>query len=112
MNQEIKYSSDNEIDFQEVEKVMVCAKWIIYQFEELSCLTLARVFQKAFDDAEAWIENIPQSKDHQGASEPRPFLLDAEVIRKLLIRYASIRDINTRHDILKGMEEITKKKAH
>lgn len=91
---------------------MSCARWLVGQFEELGCGSIARVFQRAVDDADAWI----QTKALNGqlpkeVAEPIKSK-EAVMIHNLLIKYASISDPEKREQILDDMLESIKDEAN
>src|SRR5688572_26978636 len=91
---------------------MGCARWIVGQFEELGCDSIARVFQRAVDDADAWIQtkalngHLPKE-----AAEPIKSK-EAIMIHNLLIKYASISDPERRKQILDDMLESVHEEAN
>lgn len=109
---EHKYTIDckQSVDIAELENLMLCARWLVLQMEELSCFSLANIFQKALDDSEAWIKNMICDDSLVAEANIRPFSTEAEIIRKLLVKYAGIKDQNTRDSILRRMELISDKK--
>lgn len=82
---------------------MSCARWLVGQFEELGCDSIARVFQKAVDDADAWIQT--KAVNGQLPKEAAEPIKSKEVllIHNMLVKYASIPDPKQREQILDDM---------
>ncbi len=96
-------------DIEELENTMLCARWLVHQFEDLHFESIARLFQRAIDDAEAWIETMVRNGEMpEKATEPIK-AEEAKAIHNILIKYASIDDAGIRQDILREMQRMTKK---
>ena len=98
------YSYDSE----ELENTMLCARWLVHQFENLQFESIARLFQRAIDDAEAWIETMVQSGALPVDCLEPIKAEEAKAIHNILVKYASIDDAQMRQDILNEMLRITK----
>lgn len=84
-------------------KTMNCARWIVREFEALQCSSIARIFQRAVDDADSWIQTMAmRGRLPKEADEPIR-AKEAAVIHNLLIKYASIDDPAMRKDVLSKM---------
>lgn len=82
---------------------MNCARWLVQQFEELDCASIARIFQKAVDDADSWIQTTAV-----GGRLPKECIdpiraREASQIHHMLVKYASIDSPQTRQLILQSM---------
>ncbi len=84
-------------------KTMNCARWIVQEFEALQCASIARIFQRAVDDADSWIQTMALRGRLPRESEEPIRAKEAAVIHNILIRYASIEDPVVRKDILGKM---------
>jgi hypothetical protein len=84
-------------------KTMDCARWIVQEFETLQCASIARIFQRAVDDADSWIQTMALRGKLPRESEEPIRAKEAAVIHNILIRYASIEDPVIRRDVLGKM---------
>jgi hypothetical protein len=82
---------------------MNCARWLVREFETLDCASIARIFQRAVDDADSWIQTMALRGKLPSESEAPIRAKEAEVIHNILIKYASIDDPGMRRDILGKM---------
>lgn len=99
-------------DLKELENIMLCAKWLIVQFENLDLLGLARLFQNAVSDAEAWIENMIYKEEFSSDFLDPVKDQESKAIYNILVKYASIGDPEIRKRILSEMSNATEKKYH
>lgn len=99
-------------DIQELDNLILCAKWLVVQFENINCKSLAAIFQKSINDSEAWIENMVEQSLLPQKNLELIKLGEAESIRKILIKYASINDPDIRKDILDRMVSIANGSSH
>jgi len=94
---------------EELENTMLCARWLVGQFESLDQESIARIFQKAVEDAEAWIHTmVARGQLPREYGEPIK-AREAAAIHNILIRYASIDDPDVRKNILAKMIASTNK---
>ena len=87
---------------------MGCARWLVGQFEEIDCGTLAKFFQRAVDDADAWIQT--KAVDGQLPKETAAPIKAREVLmlHNLLVKYSSFSpDIRERFlsEMNKGLDK-------
>lgn len=102
----------SEQDAAQIENVMLCARWLVHQFENINCGSVARLFQKAIDDAEAWVQTkILNGEISEQYGEPIKSR-EAKIIHNILIKYASIEDPEMRDAILGEMIGATKRISH
>lgn len=98
---------DNQAE--ELENTMLCARWLVHQFEELHCESIAKIFQKAVNDADSWIQTmVVQGNLPEEYAEPIK-AKEAALIHNLLIKYASIDDPDLRKNVLDKMITFTNK---
>lgn len=88
---------------EELSQTINCARWLVKQFEELDCTSIAKIFQRAVDDADAWIQTMAV-----GGRLPKEIAepiraREASLIHNMLVKYASIDDPLARKDILNEM---------
>lgn len=92
---------------QEIENVLLCAHWLVRQFEEIRCQELAALFSRAVEDAEAWVHSMVitgrLADDAEAPIEER----EAKSIHRILVKYASISDEGARENILQEMIRLT-----
>ena len=101
---------DNQAE--ELENTMLCARWLVLQFEDLHCGSIAKIFQRAVNDADAWIQTmVIQGKLPEEYAEPIK-AKEAALIHNLLIKYASIDDPDLRKSVLDKMMSSTNKNAY
>lgn len=93
-------------------KTMSCARWIVREFEELQCDSIARIFQRAVDDADSWIQTMALRGRLPDACEEPIRAKEAAVIHNILIKYASIDDPIMRQDILGKMMASIEEKSN
>lgn len=82
---------------------MSCARWLVQQFEVLDCASIARIFQKAVDDADSWIQTMAMGGALPKESADPIRAREAELIHNMLVKYASINDPSTRNALLSNM---------
>ena len=97
---------------EELHNILTCIRWLIQQLEEMQYDSIAVVFQKAVDDAEGWIHTMSENGLSLTERNEKLFLSEALMIRKLLVRYSSIQDPETRKSILEDMAQLTKEAKH
>lgn len=95
-------------DYEELENTLLCARWIVHQFENLKFESIARLFQRAIDDAEAWIGTMVQNGELPENCIESIKAEEAKIIHNILIKYASIDNSQLRKEILDEMLRITK----
>ncbi|NCC21907.1 MAG: hypothetical protein EOM26_05515 [Alphaproteobacteria bacterium] len=101
-----------EMHAEELENIMLCARWLVHQFENINCHSLAVIFQKAINDAEAWIQTmVRHGTIPPEFSEPIK-AREAELIHGILVKYASIDDPEMRREALDKMLEATRRKIN
>lgn len=112
MTKHVLRLEEDRDEFEQIENTLLCAKWLVKQFEDLKLITVARLFQNAIDDSEAWIHTmISQEKwSKQHADKIRE--QEAKSIHNILIKYASINDVQIREELLNEMLRITNKKQN
>ncbi len=106
--QTVKKPEPNHADVEEVRNTLVCAKWLVHQFENMNMHSVASLFQQALSDAEIWIENMTDQDglEHKFVEEVKE--QEAKAIHNILVKYASIDDKDIREGILSEMLRITK----
>lgn len=96
-------------------KAMNCARWLVREFESLQCDSIARIFQRAVDDADSWIQTMALRGKLPNECEEPIRAKEAAVIHNILVKYASIGDPTMRQDILgrmmSSLEESNDRKA-
>jgi hypothetical protein len=86
-----------------LQKTMNCARWIVQEFQSLHCAGIARIFQRAVDDADSWIQTMAVRGQLPSESSEPIKAKEAAVIHNILIKYASIDDPAMRKIILGKM---------
>lgn len=83
---------------------MSCARWLVGQFEQIGCGTLAGFFQHAVDDADAWIQTkaVDGELPREAASPIKA--REAMMLHNLLVKYSSF-DPEVRERFLAEMNE-------
>lgn len=94
---------ENKLD--ELDKTMLCAKWIVTQFEKNGYSSISRIFQIAVNDAEAWIHAmVTEGKISKDSFEPIK-AEEVKLLHNILVRYASISNPDHRNKVLESMKE-------
>jgi len=88
---------------EELENTMACARWLVREFEQLNCQSLANLFQNSVEDAEVWISHMGNSDHVKYKYESKIKEKEAQAIHRMLIKYAGINDANIRKKIIKEM---------
>ena len=88
---------------ENIENTMCCARWLVREFENISCNGVASIFDRAVKDAEVLIQKMSVSEDLPRACLESIRQKEANLIHGILVRYASIDDEIVRKKILDGM---------
>jgi|GEM_PF-5752637 len=91
----------------ELDKTMLCARWLVHQFEAIECESIAKIFQKAVNDADAWIHNMVIKGDLPKECFEPIKAEEISLLHNILVRYASINNPDLRREILDQMMENT-----
>lgn len=97
----------SKAELESLDNTMLCAKWIISQFQAIHCDSIARIFQKALDDAYSWIQTMAANDDLPHKCADPIHLNEAQIIHNILVRYASINNPEVRKTILSKMMSFT-----
>ncbi len=88
---------------ESIENTMCCARWLVREFENISCDGIASIFDRALKDAEILIQKMSVSEDLPRSCSESIRQREANLIHGILVRYASIDDEILRKKILDGM---------
>ncbi|MCB9990721.1 MAG: hypothetical protein H6867_05005 [Rhodospirillales bacterium] len=102
----------NREEIESLDHILLCAKWIVGQFESIHCQSIANIFQKAIDDANAWIHNMVANENLPDQCEKSIHQREAEMIHSILVRYASIGNPEIKQNFLKKMALAIEEQDH
>lgn len=88
---------------EELANTINCARWLVKQFEDLDCPSIAKIFQRAVDDADTWIQTKALGGQLPKETATPIRAREANLIHSMLVKYASIDDPIARRDILQDM---------
>jgi len=93
-----------KIKADDLENTIICAHWLIEEFEKINLHSVAQIFQRALDDTLSWLNTMsPQDGYFQKYSEDVK-TREAQLIRDILIKYASIQNPHKRKKALQKMQ--------
>lgn len=97
--------SDSKSISQDLNNIFLCAEWLVGQLRIIDQELVARIFQKAIDDAYSWIRS---EGEVDLSILGRDFIKEQEVeaIHRILRRYAAIDNSRIRGLMLGEMEQI------
>ncbi len=106
--QSAKTDKTQQLDYEELQNTLLCAHWLVHQFENLELQSIANLFQQALNDTESWLETMSNTGiiDYQCLETVKE--REAKAIHNILIKYASIENKEIREGILGEMLRITK----
>ncbi|AEP10306.1 hypothetical protein [Micavibrio aeruginosavorus] len=99
--EEVKYNPKELAE--NIENAMCCARWLVREFENISCDGIASIFERAVKDAEFLIQKMSISDDLPRSCFESIRQKEANMIHGILVRYASIDDEVLRKKILDSM---------
>ncbi len=92
----------------DLENTLVCAHWLIEEFEKMGLLSIAKIFQGALDDSIAWLNTMPPQNNQAKKYRATAKIREAQVIRDILVKYATIQDPIKRKKVLDKMKLSTR----
>jgi uncharacterized protein YutE (UPF0331/DUF86 family) len=95
-------------NFEEIQNILMCAKWLVHQFENMNMQSVANIFQQALNEAEIWVETMAQNGRIEYEHIEQVKEQEAKAIHNILVKYASIEDKDIRDGILNEMLRMTK----
>ena len=97
---------------KEFEQLLLCAHWIVGQFEDMHLYSIAKIFQLAVEDAESWVHTMAANDGLMQEYDDVIKLTEAQAIRGLLVKYANIQDPEKRKEVLEKMNSVTQTIEH
>ncbi len=94
--------------YSDLENTLVCASWLVEEFEKMGLHSIAKIFQGALDDSIAWLNTMPRQNSQAQKYRATAKIREAQVIRDILVKYATIQDPIKRKKVLEKMKLSTK----
>ena len=102
-------TSERNLKTEDLQNTLLCAHWLIGQFDTMGMKSVANIFQRALDDTMSWIGNMSTPSGslapYQGDIEIR----EVKILRSFLIKYASIHNPEERKKALEKMRSAVEK---
>lgn len=103
MKKKIVYSGLSKEDIENLGRIVLCAEWVVGQFEAANCQSIANIFREAIDDANAWIHNMVSHEDLSESYSKTMRQREVEILHSILVRYASINNSEVKEKALERM---------